>query len=70
MVIGGYRIVNVVNPIGGYWESSTVITTIPDHRDGHYVRLNRVIIKYPNFKRDVDLDAHVKVFNSAIKKIA
>jgi hypothetical protein len=26
-----------------------------------------VALKYPNFKKDVDLDAHVRVFNSTIK---
>jgi hypothetical protein len=26
-----------------------------------------VAFKYPNFKKDVDLDVHVKVFNSIVK---
>jgi len=29
-----------------------------------------VTLKYPNFKKDVDLDAHVRVFNSIVKKNA
>jgi hypothetical protein len=31
------------------------------------VRPNMVALKYPNFKKDVDLDAHVKVFNYIVK---
>jgi hypothetical protein len=27
-----------------------------------------VALKYPNFKKDVDPNAHVKVFNSVVKK--
>ncbi len=38
-----------------------------DHRDGHYVRPDNVALKYPNFKKDVDPNAHVKVFNFTIK---
>ncbi len=29
--------------------------------------LNRVVFKYPDFKKDVDPDAHVKVFNFVVK---
>ncbi len=31
------------------------------------MRPNKVVFKYPNFKKDVDLDAHVKVFNYVVK---
>jgi hypothetical protein len=57
----------VANPKGGYREPSVVIAQIHDHKDGHYVRPNRVAPKYPNFKKDVDLDVHVKVFNYVMK---
>jgi hypothetical protein len=29
-----------------------------------------IALKYPNFKKDADLDAHVKVFNYVVKKNA
>jgi hypothetical protein len=66
MVVGGYRSANVVHPIGGYQELITITTPIFDHIDGHYVRPNMVAFKYFDFKKDVDLDVHVKVFNSII----
>jgi hypothetical protein len=40
---------------------------ILDHKNGHYVRPNRVAFKYLDFKKDVDPDAHVKMFNSLVK---
>jgi hypothetical protein len=45
------------------------MTPILDHEDGHYVRPNKVAFKYPNFKKDVDLNAHVRMFNSTIKQM-
>jgi len=65
-----YRNANAMNPRGGYREPSTIITPIPNHKDGHYVRPNMVALKYPNFFLNVDPNAHVRVFNSAIKKNA
>jgi hypothetical protein len=67
MVGGGYKNVNAMNPRGGYQERSIVTTPILDHRDGHYIRPNRVAFRYPNFKKDVNLDVHVKVFNFVVK---
>jgi hypothetical protein len=52
---------------GGYQEPIVVTTPILDHKDGHYVRPNKVASKYPNFKKDVDLDVHVTMFNFSIK---
>jgi hypothetical protein len=46
-----YISVDVVNPKGGYRKPSTVIAPIPDHKDGHYVRPNRVAFKYLDFKK-------------------
>ncbi len=40
---------------------------ILDHKDGHYVRPNMVAFKYPDFKKDVDPNVPVKVFNSLVK---
>jgi hypothetical protein len=67
MAVKGYKNVDAMNPRGGYQKPSTIIAPIPNHRDGHYVRPNRVALKYPDFKKDVDLDAHVRMFNSTIK---
>jgi hypothetical protein len=67
MDVGGYKNANVVNPRKGYQKPFVVITPIIDHRDGHYVRPNKVALKYLDFKRDVDLNFHVKVFNFVTK---
>jgi hypothetical protein len=67
MVAKGYKSEDVVNPWGGYWKQSAVITHILDHKKGHYVRLNKVALKYPNFKKDVNPNAYVIVFNSVIE---
>jgi len=39
---------------------------IPNHRNGHYVRPNRVAFKYLDLKKD-DLVVHVIMFNSTVK---
>jgi hypothetical protein len=69
MDIRRYISVNVVHPKGGYRKPFAITAPILDHKDGHYVRPNRVVLKYLDFKKDVDLGAHVKVFNSIIKKL-
>jgi hypothetical protein len=56
-----------VHTRGGYRELFVVMTLILDHKYGHYVRPNRVGHKYPDLKKYVDLDAHLKVFNFGIK---
>ncbi len=55
------RNVDAMHSREGYQEPIAV--TIPSlvHRNGHYVRPNKVAFKYLNFKKDVNLDAHVKV---------
>jgi hypothetical protein len=60
--------VDVANPRGGYWKPFVVIAQIPDHKYGHFVWPNRVALKYFDLKKDVDLDAHVRMFNFIIKK--
>jgi hypothetical protein len=67
MVVGRCKSVNAIHSKGGYWEPIVVTTRILDHKDGHYVRPNRVALKYLNFKNDVDQDAHVKVFNYVVQ---
>jgi hypothetical protein len=63
----GYKSADAVNLKGGYQKPFDVTTLIFYHRDGHYVRPNRVAFKYPHFKKDVDLDVHVKLFNFVAK---
>jgi hypothetical protein len=36
-------------------------------KNGHFIRPNIVALKYPNFKKKINLDVHVKVFNFAMK---
>jgi hypothetical protein len=67
MAIGGYKSVDVTNPRVGYQEPSIVTVPILDHWDGHYVKPNRVALKYPNFKKDANPDVHVRVFNFVVK---
>jgi hypothetical protein len=44
-----------------------MIQVIPNHRNPHFVRPNKVAFKCLHFKKDVDLDVHVKIFNSIMK---
>jgi hypothetical protein len=67
MAIGGYRNENAMHPKRGYRELIIVTTPIFDHRDGHYVRPNMVVIKYLNLKKDVDPNVHVRMFNFVVK---
>jgi hypothetical protein len=52
---------------GGYRDSFVVITKILDYKNGHSIKPNRVALKYHDFKKDVDLDVHVRVFNYVVK---
>ncbi len=67
MVVKRYKNADVMNSKGRYQEPFAIITPILDHKNGHYVRPNKVAFKYPNFKKDVNPDAHVKVFNFVVK---
>jgi hypothetical protein len=67
IVAGGYKNANVANPIRGYQKPSIVIAPILDHKNGHYVNPNKVALKYHDFKRDVDLNVHVRMFNFVVK---
>jgi hypothetical protein len=67
MATRGYKNANVTNLKGGYQEPYVVTTQFFNHRYGHCIRLNKVALKYPNFKKDVDPDVHVSVFNSIVK---
>jgi hypothetical protein len=49
MDVGRYINVNAMNPRGGYQEPFAVTTPIFDHKYGHYVRPNKVALKYRDF---------------------
>jgi hypothetical protein len=68
IAIGGYRSADSTNLKGGYREPYAIITLISNHKYGHYVRPNKVTLKYLDFKKDVDPNAHVKVFNFIVKE--
>jgi len=53
MATKGYKNANAMNSKGGYREPFTIIVTFFDHRNGHYVRPNKVAFNYRNFKKDV-----------------
>jgi hypothetical protein len=67
MVGKACKSVETMHSRGGYCELIIVTTPILNHKDGHYVRSNMVALKHHDFKKDADLNAHVKVFNYAIK---
>jgi hypothetical protein len=46
---------------------SIITVGIPNHKNGHFMKPNRVVYKYFDFKKDVDPYAHVKVFNFIVK---
>jgi len=50
-----------------YQKPSVIIVGILDHRNGHSIKLNRVALKYLDFKTNVDLNVHVRMFNSLVK---
>jgi hypothetical protein len=51
MVVGGCRSINVVHSRGGYREPFVIMAPIFDYKDGHYVKLNKVTLKYLDFKK-------------------
>jgi hypothetical protein len=67
LVAGGYKSIDARNLRGGYKEPFVVIARITDNKNGHFVRPNRVTLKYPNLKKDDNVDVHVRVFNFAMK---
>jgi hypothetical protein len=65
----GYKSIDVENLRGGYWKSFIIIAKILDHRNGHFVRPNKVVFKYLDFKKDVNPDVHVRLFNFVVKLV-
>jgi hypothetical protein len=63
----GYRNTYSEDPKGGHQEPSIITQGTSDHINGNFMKPNMVAFKYPDFKKDVDLDAHVRVFNFVVK---
>jgi hypothetical protein len=60
MAVGGYKSANVMNLRKGYGKPSILIAQILDHKIGHYVRPNKVALKYLDLKKDANPDAHLE----------
>ncbi len=63
----GYKSTNVKNSKGGYRKPFVITIGMPNHINGHSVRPNKVPLKYLDFKKYIDIDVHVKVFNFTMK---
>jgi hypothetical protein len=70
IIVGGYKSTNAKNPKGGYQKPFVITQGIHDHEKGHFVKPNMVAFKYLNFKKDANLDVHVRMFNSAVMENA
>jgi hypothetical protein len=67
IIVGGYKSIDVKDPKGGHQEPFVITQEVFNHRNGHFMRPNKVAIMYLDFKKDVDPDVHVRVFNSIVK---
>ncbi len=67
MIVGRYKNTYVENRKRGYLEPFVITQGIIDHKNGHFVKLNGVALKYPDFKKDIDLDVNVRMFNFVVK---
>lgn len=56
MVTRRQKSADAMNSRGGYRTQSIIFTQICNHIDGHYIKPNRVVLKYIDFKKYVDLD--------------
>jgi hypothetical protein len=62
-----YKSTDVKDSKGGHQKPSVITQGISNHKHGHFVRPNMVALKYLDFKKNADPDAHVKVFNLVMK---
>jgi hypothetical protein len=62
-----YKITSVRNLKRRYWEPFIVTTGITNNKNGHSVRPNMVALKYLDFKKNVDPNVYVRVFNFVMK---
>jgi hypothetical protein len=67
IVVKRYKSIDARNLGRRFLEPSIVIARIFDNKNGHYVRPNRVALKYPDFRKYVDPYVHVRVFNFVVK---
>jgi hypothetical protein len=67
ITIRGYKNTNAKDSKGEYRRPSVTTRGIFDQRNGHFVRPNMGVFKYHDFKKDVNLDVHVRVLNFAVK---
>jgi hypothetical protein len=67
MVVRKYKSADVTHLRRGYRKPFAITTPILDIKDGHYVRPNKVVVKYLDFKKDDDSDVHGKIFNFVVK---
>jgi hypothetical protein len=49
MATKGYKSIDATIRRGGYQEPSTIITQFFYHKDGHYVKPNKIAFKYLDF---------------------
>ncbi len=62
-----YKSADAMHPRGGYQKPIVITAPIFDHKDDHYVKPNMVVLQYPNFEKNVDPNAHVKLFSFVVK---
>ncbi len=67
---GGHISIDTRNLGRGYQKPYVISTRITNNKNGHSMRRNIVIFKYPNFKKYDYPNVHVGVFNFAMKTIA
>ncbi len=70
IVIGRYKSIDFENLGKGYQKPFIVTAEILNQLNGPSMiltRPNKVALKYPNFKKDVDLNAHVRIFDYIVK---
>jgi hypothetical protein len=67
IVAGRYISTNVQNSNKRHRELFINTRGISDHKNGHIVRSSKVALKYRNLKKDVDLNAHGRMFNYIVK---
>jgi hypothetical protein len=63
----GYKSTDAKDRKGKYRGPFVMTQKKFNHKNGHFVRPNKVALKYIDFKKDVDPNVHVKMFNSMVK---
>ncbi len=55
IAIRGYRSTDAKDPKGGHQEPSIIIQGISNHKNGHFVRPNKIALKYHDYKKKMTL---------------